>query len=242
MIKIAIVDDEESCRKQLLKLLSDYKDRNNSNFIVTSYQSGDEFLDSLSSERKDVVFMDVRMSGLDGFETCRKLRMIDKEVIIIFLTNLSQYAINGYEFGALDYLLKPISYESLERVLKRVLPLTEERNKDYSLPIKIRQSIKFLKVKEIIYIEARGHKCTFYMKDGTSYISYVPLNYIENKLLEEKVDCFGKCHNSFLVNLAYVQQVKGYDLYLFSDLRLPISQLKKKDFMDELSRYMSKGL
>ena len=111
MIRIAIVEDEETYINQFTEYLQNYQKTTNEEIDVTVYRDGDEITSKYKSQY-DIILMDVQMKFIDGMTAAQEIRNVDSKVIIIFITNMSQYAIHGYKVGALDYILKPVSYFS----------------------------------------------------------------------------------------------------------------------------------
>ena len=108
MIRIALVEDEAEVRAQLQGYVQRHTRQYGTEFAVTEFADGMELLDDYRPVY-DILFLDVEMKHLDGMETARRVRELDKDVIIVFITNMAQYAIGGYAVGALDYVLKPES-------------------------------------------------------------------------------------------------------------------------------------
>ena len=109
MIRIALVEDEAEVRAQLQGYVQRHTRQYGTEFVVTEFADGMELLDDYRPVY-DVLFLDVEMKHLDGMETARRVRELDKDVIIVFITNMAQYAIGGYAVGALDYVHKPVPY------------------------------------------------------------------------------------------------------------------------------------
>lgn len=126
--KVAVVDDDVRESATLKKYLSDYAEEEGVEINVSAYSDGAAFLDGFKSVF-DIVFMDIDMPNLDGLNAARKLRETDGDVVLIFVTNLAQYAIKGYEVNALDYLLKPLSYATFRlRMMKAVSRVVRTKN------------------------------------------------------------------------------------------------------------------
>lgn len=119
-MKIAIIDDDAQCRQQMAEYVHTYAQNTKQVIKVVSYSLGINFISEYEADC-DVIFLDVEMPHMDGITTAKKIREVDKHVSIIFLTNFSQYAINGYEVNALDYVMKPITYFVFELKLKKAL-------------------------------------------------------------------------------------------------------------------------
>ncbi len=118
-LSIAIVDDDSSYRERLRSYCTQYQKDHNSNCIITEYSSGDDFLNASNSF--DVLFLDIEMEGINGLDTAREIRRTNQDLIIIFVTNLAQYALDGYEVNAADYLLKPITYPDFNLKFSKAL-------------------------------------------------------------------------------------------------------------------------
>lgn len=109
MYRIAIVEDQDSDAQQLETALKTYSRETSVPFSWDHWTSGEIFLQKYRHQY-DIVFMDIRLAGIDGMETARRLRRMDSAVLLAFLTSLAQYAIAGYEVEAIDYIVKPLSY------------------------------------------------------------------------------------------------------------------------------------
>ena len=118
MIRIALVEDEAEVRAQLQGYVQRHTRQYGTEFAVTEFADGMELLDDYRPVY-DILFLDVEMKHLDGMETARRVRQLDKDVIIVFITNMAQYAIGGYAVGALDYVLKPVPYFAFSQQLRR---------------------------------------------------------------------------------------------------------------------------
>ena len=123
MLRIATVEDDTNDLEALRTHLSRYEKENGLKFQVTEFRDGEDIVTDYSADY-DLILMDIEMAFLNGMKAAEKIRELDKDVIIIFITNMPQYAIQGYKVNALDYMLKPISYfsfsESMGRALHRV--------------------------------------------------------------------------------------------------------------------------
>ena len=105
MIRIAIVEDEEAYVQQLISYLHEYQKTANEEIAVTVYRDGDEITSKYKSQY-DIILMDIQMKFVDGMTAAEEIRSIDSSVVIIFITNMTQYAIQGYKVGAMDYILR----------------------------------------------------------------------------------------------------------------------------------------
>jgi two-component system response regulator LytT len=152
MISIAVLEDEDEFAKTLMGHIHQYSIEMNIPIEVERFYDGMSFLDEYS-EKYQIVFMDIAMPNMNGMETAEKLRKIDKEVCLIFVTSLAQYAIRGYEVSALDFIVKPVSYELFKIRMERAISLVHKT--DY-YTIKTADGIRKININNLMYIESNN--------------------------------------------------------------------------------------
>ena len=235
MIRIAVVEDTEEERNALTGCLDRYKTQWHENIRWTCFESAFDFLES--RERFDMVFLDIMLPGMTGMEAAQKLREYDGDIIIIFVTNMTSFAVKSYEVDALDYIVKPISYERVEFKLKKAVEMLRSRG-EVSLAVNSMDGrVIRLSSGEIYYIEVTGHELTYHTEKG---------DFQEKGTLSQKAELlehynFARCNACYLVNLRHIFAVDGYYLEMKNGDRLRISQPKKKEFMGKLGNYMGQG-
>ena len=231
MIHIAIVEDDADSRDSLLALLLRY-DKEGS-FRILSFPDGESFLASCHNEQKyDLVFLDIGLPKKDGMQVAKEFRQVDEEAAIIFLTMLSQYAIEGYEVDALSYLVKPINYYEFAMKLGkavRKVPFINSAN----IVLKTKSGDIRLSQADIRYVEISGHWVVYHTLGG-DYSQYSSLAKVEEELSSPS---FARCNSCYLVNLPYVQSTSGFSCILDNGTELKISQPKKKTFLAALEAY-----
>lgn len=231
MIRVAIVEDSESDAKFIMQHISDFCKSENVKINVKHFQSGLDFIENFSGNY-DIVLMDIEMPHMSGLETAAKMREMDAEVPLFFITNMAQYAINGYEVGAIGFVLKPVSYIKFSFAMKKAIRLVKD--KSAAVSIKTDGSIKKINVADICYIEVRGNMLSFKMNDGQIYMVRMPLHEAEKMIMPN--DNFIRCNNCYLVNLKYITDVYGNFALVGGD-ELAISRHKKKNFLNALTAY-----
>lgn len=235
MIRVALVDDEAAAAEQLRECLLQYGRETGTEFETVHFSTGDAFLSKYRKGSFQMIFMDIDMPGRDGLSVGRRLREVDKETILIFVTNLAQYAINGYEMNALDFVLKPVNYYSFRLKIKKALDVLKWRADAWLL---IPSGGNTLRVKEsdIQYIEIQKHDLIFHTNRGQIH-SQGTL-----KAVEEQLDGgpFFRCNYCYLINLAHVTQTSGEMVTVGGD-ELPISRSRKKEFLRQLARFYGEG-
>ena len=126
MIHIAIVEDEDVWAEKINHYLKKYEIENQIPFHISRFHDGAEIADDYSGGH-DIIFMDIEMGLMNGMEAAEQIRTKDEQVIIIFVTNMSQYAIRGYKVNALDYVLKPITYIPFSQTLRQYVPFRKQK-------------------------------------------------------------------------------------------------------------------
>ena len=130
MIRVAIVEDDAEVQGVLQEYVRRYTRQYGTEFEVTLFADGVDILDDYRAVY-DIIFLDVEMKHLDGMTTAERIRQMDAEVILIFITNMAQYAIRGYSVGALDYVLKPVSYYAFSQRLGRAVERVARRARHF---------------------------------------------------------------------------------------------------------------
>lgn len=231
MIKIAIVEDEAAVRDQLTDYVRRYTRQYGTEFEVTCFTDGDEILENYRPAF-DIIFLDVEMKRLNGMETAQRIRELDDDVLLIFITNMAQYAIKGYSVGALDYVLKPVPYFAFSQQLQKAVNQLARRARHY-LAVPVDGGMRRLDTATIYYMESDGHKVCFYTEDG-DFIAPGALKAFEEKLANRP---FARCNSGYLVNLAQVRGVQQSEVQV-GPHTLQISRPRRKAFLAALADYI----
>lgn len=234
MIKIAIVEDEEKIAEDLKGYIARYMREENLEFSVSVYDSAESFLFAAAS-KFDLVFMDIQLPNMDGMTAVKELRKEFPYVTVIFVTTLAQYAINGYEVGAFDFILKPVSYYNFALKLGRAVNALK-RDADDNVVIRSKSKTAVVKVSDIYYVEILTHTVIYHTKSG-EYTSTGTMKKVSEQLSAYP---FARCNQSFLVNLRYVTQVSG-SLLTAAGKELTVSRLYRKEFMHSLNEYLAQS-
>ena len=233
MLRLAIVDDDPNYRKEIGGLLKKYESEYGQKFQITEFTDGDELLEKYRAEL-DIILMDIEMEFVDGMTAATRIREVDQDVIIIFITNMPQYAIKGYQVGALDYILKPLSYYAFSQTMKRAIGRRKSSEKKYIVASERGMKQK-IDASEILYVEVINHDLIFHTKSGNINAKGTMRETIKEL---EGLDFF-QCNKGYLVNLEYVDAISGNDVKI-GDEYLQVSRAKKKPLIDALNEYMRK--
>ena len=164
MIRVAIVEDDAEVQGVLQEYVRRYTRQYGTEFEVTVFADGVDILEDYRAVY-DIIFLDVEMKHLDGMTTAERIRQMDADVILIFITNMAQYAIRGYSVGALDYVLKPVPYFAFSQQLLKAVARLEKRAKHY-LTVPVEGGLRRLDTASIYYLESEGHRVHFYTDEG----------------------------------------------------------------------------
>ena len=233
-MKIAIAEDDRSHSEQLRRYLDQYAQEQGLRMEVTAYDSGEALLDEFAHQF-DLIFLDIAMEKLDGVEAARCIRAQDPDVAIIFVTNLAQYAIRGYEVDALDYILKPVTYfafsQRLSRAIRRVRPV-EKR----FIMLSDRNGMVKLDIASVTYVESRGHELVYHTQQGT----HVVAGTIRDAEAALSQFDFYRCNKGYLVSLRHVDGIRE-SCALVGGEELLISRARKAGFLEALTNYIGGG-
>jgi two-component system, LytTR family, response regulator len=235
LLRGIIIDDEEAGIETIKILAERYPTLIK---IVAASQKPEEGITMIEDYRPDVVFLDVNMPGMSGFDLLQKLSF--KNFKLVFTTAHKQYAIEAIKNRAFDYLLKPIDDHDFKLCLEEIQKNEIQEFvvlKSSTLPlleIQVKDGIQYLKQQDIIRVEASRSYTTFYLEGGIKHLASKSLKEFEDKL---DPNIFYKCHRSHIINLHKVQKFvsnNGYFALMNDGSLADISKANKDDFLKRL--------
>ncbi len=229
-MKIAIIDDNAADRKSLHTYIKKFFQEIAEEVTVDSYSEAVSFLKNYNYGYSFIIF-DIDMPEISGIDAAKELRKNDPNVVLMFVTNMPQYALEGFAVDAVDYVLKPISYPDFKLKMQKAMRYIKV-SEDHSLAISTTEGYVQVLTSDIYYIESQLHYATYHTKQG-DYRTRASLRDIEPNLTGLH---FVRCSNSYLVNLKYVEAIQGNDVTV-AGTPLPISRGKKNSFMSEFTKY-----
>lgn len=228
-----IVDDDSGYADYLEKCLVKYGAETGTQFSVRRFSRGESFLAAYSPPA-DIIFLDVELGDgfLNGIDTAKELRKRDTMALLFFVSNMPQYAPKGYDVDAVDYILKPVNYNSLKIKLQKAERILRSRT---GVPVKIRvkDGIRIVPSSDLMYVEVMGHDLVFRTADEL-ISAYGTLSDREPELSAHD---FARCSASCLVNLRYVRGLYGDEILVGTE-RKKIGRSKKKEFIARLNAYL----
>lgn len=234
-MKIAVVDDNPKDGGRIKQYIEKYALEQDQMFQVFLYASGLDFLDDMG-KNFDIVFMDIEMPHLDGIETARKMRERDDTTILIFITNLAQYAIHGYEVNAIEFMVKPVGYYNFSDKMTKALRFLK-RNEEKVMLLKSDDAVTKIPVSQILYLEKDKNYIIFHTVQG-EFRERGSMAEMEEELAGTG---FSKCIAGCLVNLRHVSKMEK-DLVWVGNVSLPVSRAQRKQFAKEFVDFLGGGL
>lgn len=234
MIRIAIVEDEQEQVQLIRAYLTKYEQEKGVAFGVSVFDNGLKFLSNYHPIY-DLVLMDIQMPHLNGYETARTLFSMDKNIGIVFVTNMAQYAIKGYEVDALDFIVKPLKYYQFSVKLGRVIEKIKKRE-DREIVLTIAKEKKRIPVSQIYYVEVDKHTLVYHTGNGVFRVNGSSMSECAVSLEDYG---FALCNSGCLVNLKHVVSADSGTVRISNcSNEFVLSRGKKKEFTEKFMTYM----
>lgn len=241
-----LVDDEKHCRDVLGILLAKYCPQIT---LLASCADGSQGLEAIEQRHPDLVFLDIEMPGMSGFDMLKVCQFTNFRVI--FTTAYNEYAIQAIRHNALDYILKPIDKDELRQAVARaeeassarptsqvdafVAYLTQQKTGD-RIALPTMEGLQILQSEDIYYCESDGGYTHFFLTSGKVVLISKTLKEVE-EVLESKGFC--RVHHGYLINVRYVQKYirgDGGEVIMANNKNIPVSRNKKQEFLNLLER------
>lgn len=232
MRNIVICDDETDSQNLLISHLKQYMKETAVDFNITVLSSGEELVKKLPNNT-DILLLDIKMGQLSGMEAARILRKQNNHVRIIFITTMTQYALEGYEVHAYGFIKKPVSYEPFRRQLNDALS-SLDRQEGHFISISLGTEMLRINVNDILYMEAFKHDILVVTNSGVVKCN-TPLVEFENQV---KDDSFFRCHKSFLVHHRHIKRIDKDSLIMSNGDTVLLSKHRRKEFLVDFGRFV----
>lgn len=230
MIKIAICDDDKYQLEQTYNLILDISRKNNILIDIHTFNSSKNLMTFLYDDFSffEIFFLDIIMDDINGIELGRFIRKNNESCEIILTTTSSDYMLDGYSIDASNYLLKPLSYDSVEnQFLKSINNIN--KNSENFIVIKSGASLKKVNLSDIIFFESKLRKIVLYTLSGEVIEFYDKLDSIYEQIINKG---FTRSHKSYVVNLKYIKEIEGNSITMSNESIIPISRAFLKSTKD----------
>ncbi len=237
MLKIAVCDDEKIFRNNIAEILENYTESRGIVCEVRTYSSGREFVElGIEMLQYDVVFLDVQMDELDGLMTAKRIRENSRDIFIVFVTAFISYTLEGYKVDAVRYILKDKDnmlqgiYECMDAICEKMNYMVTWKQFEFN------EGTKKVSLEKILYIESKLHKLEFHIMEECLkiYTLYDVLNKIEEELAG---NFFLRIHQSYLVNMKFIEKIRRYEVWLNNGVRLDIPRARWKYVEEQYVSY-----
>ncbi len=220
MLKLAIVDDEMIQSDEIFRKVEEWQKCNKLLFEIKSFLSGEELLKYLKIEENmfDIVFLDMKMERMTGVETAIEIRKNSQECIIIFVTNYLEPVCESFKVGAFRYILKKDIKNAMFEALDSACKIIKDEEKFFSY-FSNKQEVKIL-CKKIVCLESIKRIIRITINDNSCKDYYGKLSEVEITLTNYN---FVRCHQSFIVNVGYIDTLEGNTIFLNNGMRIPVS-------------------
>lgn len=242
MLKIAIVEDDPDQIAVMKVYCEKFAKERGIDYRFSEFDNPVDFMIKFNCNF-DVVLLDIELPDMNGIEMARKLRRMDSNVVLVFVTNYSAFAVEGYEVDASDFIIKPVTYYEFslkfEHALKKL-----SGGEDLRITVRYNDAVKYLSAADVYYVEVIKHKLVYHSAEGEFEIRGT-LKKAEEELSGHG---FAKCNNYCLINMHYVLGVDGFSLTLSTGIgkksrtEIQISHPRKKEFMNALNRYLGENI
>lgn len=230
MIHVGIVDDDPIDRENIIGHLRRYEKDRGVEFEIRVFSDGEQIVDGYRSDL-DIIFLDVEMFEVGGFEAAHAIRARDPRAVIVFVTRLGHLATKGYEVDALSYLVKPVGYFAFAHEIGRALDrLTRSENAVVQIPTA--GGLARVYATDIIFVESVKHRITVHAVDR-QYVFSGTLKEIGTHILDKG---FFRCSNSYIVNLRYVLGIEQSTCTMLGGRQITISRARRREFLDAVAR------
>ena len=231
----AIVEDDDRDLARLTRFIDQYSNEKQTEIQTTIFRDGLDFVEAYKPIY-DLVLMDVEMPHLDGLKTAKHMREMDAQVPLIFITRMAQYAINGYEVAAIDYVVKPVSYGTLATKIEHAIHFAEEqrfRQDDYLFLNLGADSYRKISTRDILYI-VKDHNYLRYVTRDEEFRVRGTLKDMEDRFNGTSII---KCANGCMVNLRHIEQKVRNTIYI-GGIQLTVTKQCQEEFTEKFMQFM----
>lgn len=199
LLRIAICEDKDAETQNLTEMIetSGYP------VSVISYPAGEALLRDFEPDMFNLIFLDIYMHGMNGIETARAIRRIDSKCGLVFITNSPDFALEGFEVDAMQYLLKPAEPEKIHQLIVKCAELIKHLGEEPTCSVRVDGTVEDLPLADIMYVDIYNKSCIIHLPDSTVQAAET-INEMEQRLPSPP---FYRCHRSYIVNLDYVREI-----------------------------------
>jgi DNA-binding LytR/AlgR family response regulator len=232
LYRILVVEDDDHAAQRLETLLERYAEEHELRFSIQREKSAFDLAEA--AQEADLVFLDIELPGTDGMKAARELRDSGLDVPIVFVTNLAQYAVEGYAVSALDFIVKPVDYAALTLRMDRAVKAMEARS-EHTICIQAKQGLHAVQARGLILVETRGHDIAYCLADGSELLARKALREAASELPSPP---FLQISSGCIINMAHATGMEGSKIELSDGRAVYMSRGHRKSCLQALARYL----
>ncbi len=233
MYRALIVEDDPQAAETLRAHLERYAAERGTSFSVEILPSALEFLEG--TRPADVVFMDIGLPGVSGMEAAEVMRQTDELTPLIFVTDLAQYAVRGYQVDALDFMVKPVTYEDFALRMGRAMRVMD-RNAGGTVSVATDEGLRVIAEKDVVYVEIFRHDLYWHVTGSAQPLhARGTLTRVAEELGAER---FCRVSASHLINMGQLALIRPGSIVMSDGTEIVISRRRRREVLETLTRYM----
>ena len=215
-LKIAVCDDIDTERQLLISLIKS----ENATCECIPYHSGEELLwDFENGIHYDIFFLDIFMTGINGVETAKRIRAVNSNALLIFVSSSEDFYRESYDLYAFNYLIKPLAKDKLAEVLRRAISDLNKENHQV-VRFSFDNSLHTIPCSQLLYLTSEKHIVYFHLTNGETKKSYGKM---DDFIAQLPAEIFVRCHQSYIVNLKYATGMTSSE-FILGEVTVPISR------------------
>ena len=234
MIRIALVEDDKQMTLELIEVTQRFFKENNVKSEIYTFANAEDFLCDFKNNY-NLILMDIDLPNMDGMNAVQHLRETKSDAMVIFVTSLAQYAIEGYKVNAFDFVVKPVQYYNFALTLKRALKSLLVQS-EKSIIINNKSFMQKIDISNLKYIEVINHNLVFHTVNNNIEIRGTLSTYVH----QLKDYDFVLCNRCYLVNLKFVSRVTT-EYVIIGEEKLILSKSRRTDFISAINAFISRG-
>ena len=236
MFRILIVEDEDAAAERLAEAIASYGAACGEQFQVTRLASA-VALDETVSSSCDLIFLDIELPRQNGMDAAFDLRARDTSTPIIFVTNMANYAVHGYAVNALDFIVKPFTYEDFRLRMDRAMQVMRQRVRR-SIAVHSRDGLRVFDAANLVYVDMSGHDLVYHLDDGSAIAVRGSMRQLEGELGSSP---FLRISSGCIINMSHVRGVADAALTLSTGDVVWASRANKKAVLASIAMHLGSG-
>lgn len=231
MFRFLIIEDDATAATLLRSYVERYLVEHDAEASIDWLKTAFEFIEL--RQRYDLVFMDINLPGINGMDAAAVLREHDSETLIVFVTDLAKYAVRGYEVDALDFIVKPVTYQGLALRMDRVMRALAARPST-NLVVNGREGISLFPMRDLLYVAVSDHYLAYHLADGTQVLARETMRSFCQSHTQPQLVLIS---SGYVVNADNVRTIRGQEVQMSNGDILVMSRPKRKAAMEAFARY-----